>query len=186
MAPTPSSMLPLGTIAPEFKLHNPLTKKFQSLQELKSSKGTVIIFMCNHCPYVKFALPEIVRVSNDYQKKGISFIAINSNDPIAFPEDAPSKMANLAQSQHFVFPYLFDETQETAKAYRAECTPDFFVFDGDLKCVYRGQLDDSRPGKDPAELTGKDLRGALDCLLEGKPIDSDQKPSLGCNIKWGE
>ena len=142
------------------------------------------MFLCNHCPFVIHVLPEILRVAKDYSKKGISFISISSNDPISYPEDAPHKMAALAKSHKFTFPYLFDDTQKVAKAYQAECTPDFFVFDGDLKCVYRGQLDDSRPSRDPSNLTGKDLRTALDSLLSGKPIDPNQKPSMGCNIKW--
>lgn len=144
------------------------------------------MFICNHCPFVLHVLPEINRLTRDYEKKGISFVAISSNDPISFPEDAPKKMAFFAKSHNFTFPYLFDETQETAKAYQAVCTPDFFVFDGALKCVYRGQLDDSRPSNGVANLSGKDLRAALDCLLDGKPIDPNQKPSMGCNIKWRE
>lgn len=186
MPVTYSSMLPLGTLAPDFTLENPLSGREQSLQDLKSSQGTVIMFMCNHCPYVKHALPEILKITNEYGKKGISFIGINANNPADYPQDAPPKMAELAKSLHFNFPYLFDKTQEIAKAYHAECTPDFFLFDENLKCVYRGRLDESSPGKDPSLLTGKDLRNALDFLLAGKAIDPDQKPSMGCNIKWKE
>lgn len=183
MAVTFSSMLPLGTVAPNFNLLNPVTGKFESLQDIKSSSGTVIMFICNHCPFVKHINPEIVKLAKTYQEKGVSFVAISSNDPITHPQDGPEQMAEVAKSLSYSFPYLFDETQNVAKDYHAVCTPDFFVFDGDLKCVYRGQLDDSRPNS-ATPVTGKDLRQALDHLLAGEPINADQKPSMGCNIKW--
>lgn len=183
MAIIESSMLPLGTTAPPFSLIAPLDGKFYTLDALKSKKGTVIMFICNHCPFVKQARPEFIRIAHQYQKKGISFVAINSNDPTTYPDDAPDKMADIAREFHFDFPYLFDESQDVARAYHAVCTPDFFVFDGELKCVYRGQLDDSRPNNGISP-TGKDLREALDCLLKGLPISPTQKPSMGCSIKW--
>jgi len=183
MAQTLSTMLPLGTPAPNFTLPDTVSGRTISLPELKSNLATVVMFICNHCPYVKHAQQELVRVANDYQRRNISFIAISSNDIAAYPEDAPEKMREVATALAYPFPYLFDETQEVAKAYRAACTPDFFVFDWDLKCVYRGQLDDSRPGND-IPLTGRDLRAALDNILQGKPVNPDQRPSIGCNIKW--
>jgi len=186
MAITLSRMIPLGTIAPDFDLPNMVTGQFLSLQSLKSPTGTVIMFLCNHCPFVKHLLPEIIKLAHDYEKKGIVFVGISSNDAIAYPEDAPHKMTEVAKAHKFPFPYLFDESQEVAKAYHAECTPDFFVFDGTLKCVYRGQFDESRPSTDLSTLTGKDLRAALECLLNEIPIDSNQKPSMGCDIKWKE
>lgn len=186
MAITRSSMLPLGTVAPDFELTNTITGQPLSLQALKSPMGTVIMFICNHCPFVKHVLPQILKIAHEYGEKGISFVAISANDPIAYPEDAPQQMTEMAKAHDFSFPYLFDETQNVAKAYQAVCTPDFFVFDGALRCVYRGQLDDSSPNKDRAYLTGLTLRKALDCLISGDPIDPDQKPSMGCNIKWKE
>ncbi|MFD2673058.1 thioredoxin family protein [Marinicrinis sediminis] len=183
MARTPSNMLPLGTLAPSFKLLNPVEGVSQSLQELKSDKGTVIIFMCNHCPFVKHVMDELVNLAAEYQQKGIAFIAINANDAEQYPDDSPAHMKELAHAMAFSFPYLYDETQEVAKAYEAACTPDFFLFDGDLRLVYRGQLDDSRPGSE-IPVTGQDLRKAMDQVLSGEPVFEDQKPSLGCNIKW--
>jgi peroxiredoxin len=183
MAETPSNMLPLGTQAPDFSLQDVVSEKILSLQQLKSDKATVIMFICNHCPYVKHVQHELVRVANDYQAKGVRFIAINANDIANYPEDAPDKMRKVAQQLGYPFPYLFDETQEAARAYQAACTPDFYVFDKDLKCVYRGQFDDSRP-KNNIPVTGKDLRAVLDCILANKSIDPQQKPSVGCNIKW--
>lgn len=184
MSLTLSSMLPLGTLAPDFNLPNTITGQSLSLEALKSSTGTVIMFICNHCPFVKHVLPQILKIAHEYGEKGISFVAISANDPITHPEDGPQQMAEMAKAHNFPFPYLFDETQEVAKAYQAECTPDFFVFDSALRCVYRGQLDDSHPSKDIAHLTGLALRTALNCLISGNPIDPDQKPSMGCNIKW--
>ncbi len=184
MAVTPSNMLPIGTKAPDFALYDTLSGERKALGELKSDKGTLVMFICNHCPYVKHVNPELVRVANDYQKKGISFIAINSNDVKSHPEDAPDKMTQNAKEQGYPFPYLFDETQEVAKAYKAACTPDFFLFDGDLKLVYCGRLDASSPGNNKP-LNGKDLRNALDKLLKGETTpEEEQYPSMGCNIKW--
>jgi thiol-disulfide isomerase/thioredoxin len=182
MAQTPSTMLPLGTNAPAFTLPDTVSGKTLSLQQVKGSKGTVVMFICNHCPYVKHVNSELVRVAKDYQPKGIGFLAISANDAVNYPEDAPEKMKAAAKSLGYPFPYLYDESQATAKAYQAACTPDLFLFDANLGCVYRGQLDDSRPGK--GEPDGKDLRAAMDALVAGKPISLEQKPSVGCNIKW--
>ncbi|MDM8558595.1 thioredoxin family protein [Candidatus Parabeggiatoa sp. HSG14] len=183
MAQTPSNMMPLGTTAHDFSLLNAVTGKTVTLQGLKSDIATVIMFICNHCPFVKHVQGELVRLANDYQSKGISFIAINANDAANYPDDSPDKMKEVAQKLGYSFPYLFDETQEIAKAYQAACTPDFYIFDKALKCVYRGQLDEARPGNN-SPVTGKDIRAALDALLAGQPINPDQKPSIGCNIKW--
>ena len=183
MALTPSSMLALGTQAPDFKLMDTLTGKTYNLEVAKGSKATVIMFICNHCPYVKHVIPELVRLAKDYQAKDIGFVAISANDVTGYPEDAPEKMTQLARQLGFSFPYLYDEIQSTAKAYQATCTPDFFIFDKDLLCIYRGQLDGSRPGNKTA-VTGKDIRAALDNILQGKPVNPQQIPSMGCNIKW--
>lgn len=183
MSRTPSNMLPLGTTAPEFSLMDTVSKKTVNLQALKGQKGTVIMFICNHCPFVKHVNPEIVKLAAAYQEKGIGFIAISSNDVENYPQDAPDLMKENAKQEGYLFPYLYDATQETAKAYKAACTPDFYLFDTDLELVYRGQLDDSRPGNG-IPLTGNNLRNALDATLSGREIDPDQKPSIGCNIKW--
>lgn len=183
MSRTPSNMLPLGTKAPEFSLTDTVTDKSVNLQALKGDQGTVIMFICNHCPFVKHVNPEIVKLAKEYQDKGIGFIAISSNDVENYPQDAPDLMKENAKEMGYTFPYLYDETQDVAQAYRAACTPDFYLFDDHLKLVYRGQLDDSRPGNG-LPLTGNDLRNALDALLSGEEIDQDQKPSIGCNIKW--
>jgi peroxiredoxin len=183
MAQTPSNMLPLGTLAPSFSLPDAISGKILSLAELKSEAATVIMFICNHCPYVKHVQHELVRLAIDYQPRGVAFIAISSNDIVAYPEDAPEHMKTFARTAGFTFPYLFDETQEVAHAYQAACTPDFYVFDRERKCVYRGQLDDSRPNNG-VPVTGKDLRAALEAILAGKPVSAEQKPSIGCNIKW--
>lgn len=183
MARTPSNMLPLGTKAPKFSLFDTVSEKTLNLQTLKGEKGTVIMFTCNHCPFVIHVNPEISRLGKEYQKLGIGFIAISSNDVENYPQDAPHLMKEVAQEQLYSFPYLYDETQEVAKAYQAACTPDFYLFDRNLELVYRGQLDDSRPGNG-IPLTGSDLRSAMDALLNNKEIDSNQKPSIGCNIKW--
>lgn len=183
MAPTPSNMLALGTKAHPFTLTDAVSGEKKSLDELRSDKATVIMFICNHCPFVKHVLDGIIQLANDYIPKGVSFIAINSNDAEAYPDDSPENMKKLAQEKQFPFVYLFDETQEVAKAYRAACTPDFYVFDGGMKLAYRGQLDGSRPGND-IPVTGEDIRSALDALLSGRPVSEDQKPSIGCNIKW--
>jgi peroxiredoxin len=183
MARTESNMFPLGKEAPQFTLPDVVSGKNVSLNDIKSDVATVVMFICNHCPFVKHVQHELVRLANDYIPKGISFVAINSNDVENYPDDSPEKMKEVAEELGYPFPYLFDETQEVAKAYDAACTPDFYIFDGDLKCVYRGQLDDSRPGND-IPVTGESIRKALDQLLKGEPVDPNQRPSLGCNIKW--
>lgn len=185
MARTPSNMLPLGTTAPDFELLDTISDNKLSLKEIKGKKGTVVMFICNHCPFVVHVNPEITRLAGEYQDKGIGFIAISSNDVENYPQDAPHLMKAKAREEGYPFPYLYDETQKVAKAYDAACTPDFYLFDTDLKLVYRGQLDNSRPGNG-LPLTGEDLRRAMDALLTGTAIDPEQKPSLGCNIKWKE
>jgi len=176
-------MVPLGSQAPDFALPDTVSGETLQLQDLKSDKATVIMFICNHCPFVKHVQAELVRLAGDYQPKGVSFVAISSNDAASHPEDGPDRMRAVAREQQYPFPYLHDESQQTARAYDAACTPDFFVYDGQLKLVYRGQLDDSRPGG-AAPVTGRDLRTALDALLAGRAVPADQKPSIGCNIKW--
>lgn len=183
MAETPSTMQPLGFTAPDFNLKDVVSDKFKSLRDLASRQGTVIMFICNHCPFVKHVNNQLVKLASDYIPKGISFIAISSNDAEMYPEDGPDKMKDNAIRLQYPFPYLYDETQEVARAYDAACTPDFFIFDGGLKCVYRGQLDDSRPSNGKL-VTGLDIRNALDALLSGTEVSKDQKPSIGCNIKW--
>ncbi|MGG3801575.1 thioredoxin family protein [Metabacillus fastidiosus] len=183
MARTESKMFPLGSTAPDFNLLNTVNGETVSLQDIKSDTATVIMFICNHCPFVKHVDDELIRLANDYQPKGISFIAISSNDVENYPDDSPENMKKTAKELGYPFPYLYDETQEVAKAYDAACTPDFYIFDGDLKCVYRGQLDDSRPGNEKP-VTGESIRAALDALLHNEPVSDVQKPSLGCNIKW--
>ena len=183
MALTPSNMIPLGTTAPSFTLPDTVSGNQLSLDQLKGTNATVIMFICNHCPYVKHINSELVLVANDYKSKGVNFIAISSNDVTTHPEDSPEKMKQVALEQGYPFPYLYDESQAVAKAYDAACTPDFYIFDKDLKLVYRGQLDDSRPSN-PVPLSGKDVRTALDDLLSGKEISRFQRPSIGCNIKW--
>jgi peroxiredoxin len=183
MAATPSKMIPLGTKAPDFNLPDTLTGKMISLKDIKSEIATVIMFLCNHCPYVKHINTELVKLCNEYIPRGITFIGISSNDVINYPEDSPENMKWIGRRLGYPFPYLYDETQSVAKGYNAACTPDFYIFDKKLKLVYRGQFDDSRPGNG-LPVTGKDIRLALDNILNKKPITSEQKPSLGCNIKW--
>lgn len=183
MSATPSTMMPLGTIAPSFELPDTVSGETMSLSELKGEKATLVMFLCNHCPYVLHVNDELVRIANEYQPKGISFIAISSNDVVNYPQDSPELMKIHAKKVGYPFPYLYDETQEVAKAYDAACTPDLFLFDQDLRCVYRGQLDDSRPNNN-LPVTGKDMRIALDVLLSGEKISEQQIPSIGCNIKW--
>jgi peroxiredoxin len=178
-------MLPLGTVAPDFTLPDAVSGQMMSLQSLKSDKATVIMFICNHCPYVKHIQAHLVSLGRECSPRGISVIAINSNDVENYPEDSPEKMKAVAEQWAYPFPYLFDESQAVAKAYQAACTPDFYVFDKALKCVYRGQFDDSRP-QNGIPVTGRDVREALDAILLGIPVDAEQKPSLGCNIKWKE
>jgi peroxiredoxin len=177
-------MLPLGTVAPDFSLPDPSGKIF-SLKDFSGAPALLVIFLCNHCPYVKHIRFELAKLVREYQSRGVAVVGINSNDAASYPEDSPEMMAREIQSVGYTFPYLYDETQEVAKAYRAACTPDFFLFDKDRRLVYRGQFDDSRPREEhPLPVTGKDLRAALDAVLAGKPVPSVQKPSLGCNIKW--
>lgn len=183
MAATPSAMIPLGTIAPDFTLLNPVTNEQQSLASLRSDTATVIMFICNHCPFVQHVNAGLVQLANDYMPKGVSFIAISSNDAEYYPEDSPEKMVEYAHTLGYPFPYLYDATQDVARAYHATCTPDFYVFDGNLACVYRGQFDTSRPGNG-IPVTGGDIRHALDALLAGTPVSPEQTPSIGCNIKW--
>ena len=184
MAYTESKMLPLGTQAPDFKLPDTVSGKTLGLQDIASPKATVIMFLCNHCPYVLYVNDEIVRVAREYQAKGVSFAGISSNDAEAYPEDGPEKMREQAQRVGYTFPYLYDASQEVARAYDAACTPEFYVFDADLRLAYRGQLDNSRPKRNPEPPTGADLRAALDAVLAGKSPDPIQRPSGGCNIKW--
>lgn len=183
MALTSSTMMPLGTVAPQFQLPDVISERTYSLDDLKSDKATVIMFICNHCPYVKHVQSELVKMAEDYIPEGVKFIAISSNDVENYPEDSPELMRAEARKWGYPFPYLYDETQIVAKAYDAACTPDFYIFDSAKKLIYRGQLDDSRPGNGKP-LTGKDLRGALEDYLKGNPIAEDQIPSQGCNIKW--
>jgi len=183
MARTPSNMLALGTKAPEFNLFNTVDGSHVQLQDAKGKNGTVILFICNHCPFVVHVNDELTSIANDYAKKDIGFIAISSNDAKTYPQDGPDQMTTHAKNIGYPFPYLYDESQEVARAYDAACTPDIYVFDTDLELEYRGQLDDSRPDNG-IPLTGKDLRNALDSLLDGKENTAVQKPSIGCNIKW--
>ena len=176
-------MLPLGTKAPDFSLVDTKDDQIKSLNNLKGNVGTLVMFICNHCPFVIHVNEQLVQLANDYKAKNISFIAISSNDVVNYPQDGPDKMKTHAEVNHYPFPYLYDETQDIAKAYDAACTPDFFLFDKELKLVYAGQLDDSRPGNGIL-VTGADLRAALDALIDNEAIDPNQKPSMGCNIKW--
>ena len=185
MARTPSVMTTLGKKAPDFTLYDTVSGNNLSLQNLKGTTGTVIMFICNHCPFVKHVNAQLVQLGNDYKSKGVGFIAISSNDVAGYPQDGPEQMKLVAEELKYPFPYLYDATQEVAKAYQAACTPDFFIFDGNLSLAYRGQLDDSRPGNEKP-VTGADIRNALDHLLAGKPVPEDQKPGIGCNIKWRE
>lgn len=183
MAETPSEMIPLGTKAPDFALFDTISGKTLSLNEIKSDIATVIMFICNHCPYVKLLQTKLVETAKEYQRKGISFIAINSNDVEKYPSDDPAHMKLEAEKHQYPFPYLFDETQMIARAYHAACTPDFYVFDKNLLCVYRGRFDEATPGNQKP-VTGKDLTRALDALLKGEAVDDEQIASVGCNIKW--
>ncbi len=183
MAATPSTMISLGTQASPFALRDPATGKILSLDDVKGEKGLLAMFICNHCPFVKYVASELACIGHVYMPKGLGVVAINSNDVESYPDDSPEKMVEEAELRGYPFPYLYDETQEVARAYDAACTPDFFLYDANLSLVYRGQLDDSRPGND-LPVTGGDIRGAIESLLAGEPISSDQKPSIGCNIKW--
>lgn len=183
MALKESSMLPLGTRAPSFTLYDVISKQELTLDELKSETATVIMFICNHCPYVKHVQPELIRMADDYRPEGIAFVAISSNDVEKYPEDSPDLMREEARKWGYSFPYLYDETQAVARSYDAVCTPDFYIFDKAMKLIYRGRLDDSRPGNEKP-LTGRDMRQALDDCLKGNPVSTHQIPSQGCNIKW--
>ena len=184
MSLTPSKMLSLGTKASNFKLLDTISGNKLSYKELRGDKGTLVQFICNHCPYVVHVNSQLVQLANDYIPKGINFIAISSNDVENYPQDAPDLMTKVARELNYPFPYLYDKKQEVAKSYLAACTPDFFLFDQEDKLVYRGQLDESRPNNG-IPLTGKDIRNAIDLLLEGKIIpEVEQHPSVGCNIKW--
>ena len=182
MAKTPSNMVTLGTKAPKFELLNTVDDILYSSEDLFSKNGTVVMFICNHCPFVIHVIDEIVSISENY-KENISFVAISSNDVINYPDDSPENMKKLAANKNFSFPYLYDETQEVAKSFDAACTPDFFLYNDENKLVYRGQMDDSRPGNG-IPVTGNDLKTALDNLINNIEISSEQKPSIGCNIKW--
>ncbi len=183
MALTPSNMIELGTKAPDFKLIDTITNNVFSYQDIKGELGTVVMFICNHCPFVIHVIDEIVRVANDYRVLGFGFVAISSNDISAYPQDGPAAMWENARKNNFTFPYLLDETQEVAKAYDAACTPDFYLFGADDRLVYRGQLDASRPGNG-ISVNGRDLREALDNVFNSRPQTMIQKPSIGCSIKW--
>ena len=183
MALTPSTMLPLGTAAPDFRLPDVVSGKTISLATFAGKKALLVMFICRHCPYVVHVKDELARLGKDYAKKDAGIVAISANDAANYPDDAPEQLKAMAQELGFTFPFCYDESQETATAYTAACTPDFFLFDANRKLVYRGQLDDSRPGNGKP-LNGKDLRAAIDAVLAGKPVSADQKPSVGCNIKW--
>jgi len=182
MVQTASTMMSLGAKAPDFSLPD-TSGNMVSLSDFDGAKAFLVMFICNHCPFVKHVRDQLADLGAAYQEKGVGVAAIMSNDVANFPDDSPEKMAEEVRLAGYTFPYLYDETQSVAKAYRAACTPDFFLFDGDKRLVYRGQLDDARPGNDKP-VTGADLRAALDAVLAGKPIPEPQKPSIGCNIKW--
>lgn len=183
MAQTPSNMAPIGSRIPLFKLIDVNDNIFKRSTELLGKQGTLVMFICNHCPFVHHTIEEIVRISNDYRVQGISIIAISSNDIEKYPEDSPEKMTDFAYQNNLDFPYLYDESQEVAKAFDATCTPDFFLYDEQGFLVYRGQMDDSRPGNGIA-VSGYDLRVSIECLINNTPNTLNQKPSIGCNIKW--
>ncbi|MCX6150047.1 MAG: thioredoxin family protein [Ignavibacteriales bacterium] len=178
-----SNMLPLGTKAPDFNLPDTISGKVVSLMEIKSTIATVVMFICNHCPYVIHIQNKLSQVVKEFQVKGISFAAISSNDVIKYPEDSPERMKEVAAKIGFTFPYLYDESQDIARAYKAECTPEFYIFDKDLQLVYRGQFDDSRPSLN-IPVTGDSIKNTLEKMIAGAPVDTDQKPSIGCSIKW--
>jgi peroxiredoxin len=183
MVNTASTMtLPLGAEAPDFSLPD-VDGKTVSLADFRDAPALLVIFLCNHCPFVKHVADELARLGREYQARGVAIVGINSNDANSYPADSPAEMRREARQRGYTFPYLYDEAQETAKAYRAACTPDFFLFGKDRKLVYRGQLDSSRPGSN-TPVTGEDLRAALDAVLEGKPVAEKQRASIGCNIKW--
>jgi peroxiredoxin len=183
MVQTTSKIIPLGTIAPNFRLKDTNSNDTYSFEDIKGSKGTLVVFICNHCPFVLHAPPEITMIANDYRVQGLGVVAISSNDIIKFPEDAPEMMTEFAFQHKIDFPYLFDESQEVAKNYDAACTPDFYLFDSNNKLYYHGQLDDSRP-ENGISLSRSDLRSAIDALIYNRSLKNLQKPSIGCGIKW--
>lgn len=183
MALTPSTMLPLGTKAPDFQLPDVVSGQTLSLASFADKKALLVMFICRHCPFVKHVQAELAKLGKDYAAKEVGIVAISANNAAQYPDDAPDKLKEMAAEQGFTFPFCYDDTQQTAKAYKAACTPDFFVFDAHQQLVYRGQLDDSRPSNG-LPVTGKDLRAALDAVLADKPVEQEQKPSIGCNIKW--
>lgn len=183
MARTESNMLALGTHAPDFHLPDVTSGETISLDRFKNKKALLVMFICRHCPYVQHVQQELSRLGKDYAGTALGILAISSNDAAAYPDDGPESLREMAAQLGFAFPYLYDESQETARAYSAACTPDFFLFDDQRRLVYRGQLDDSRPGNGKP-VTGRDLRTAIDAVLAGRPVDQNQRPSLGCNIKW--
>ncbi len=183
MAQTASTMLPLGTPAPTFDLPEPATGRTVALTDFQNAPALLVIFMCNHCPFVKHLRQGLAQFAREYQDRGLAIVAVSANDVANYPEDSPARMVEEARMFGYPFPYLYDETQVVAKAYRAACTPDFFLFDAGRKLVYRGQFDGSRPGNN-LPVTGADLRAAADAALAGQPVSSNQKPSIGCNIKW--
>jgi peroxiredoxin len=185
MVKTASTMMPLGAVAPDFSLPNTIDGKVMSLADFKEKQALLMMFICNHCPFVVHVQEELARVGRDYQDKDIAIVAVSANDADNYPDDAPALLKERAEQLGYAFPYLYDESQSTAKAYSAACTPDFFLFDADRKLVYRGQMDGSRPGNN-IPVTGVDLRRAIDALLDGQSISTDQTPSIGCNIKWKE
>jgi len=182
MTKTPSTMRPLGIQAPEFRLTE-TGGRTVSLADFKDAPALLVAFICNHCPFVQHIRQELARLAREYQARGVAIVGINANDASRYPDDSPARMAEEVKAAGYTFPYLFDETQEVARAYRAACTPDFFLFDAGRRLVYRGQMDDSRPGNG-LPVTGKDLRAALDAVLSDRPIPAAQKPSMGCDIKW--
>ncbi|TVQ37090.1 MAG: thioredoxin family protein [Wenzhouxiangella sp.] len=183
MAKTESNMLPLGTPAPDFSLPDTVSGRTLNFADIAGERATLVMFICNHCPFVKHVLDELVRLGEDYADQPVGLVAISSNDVTGYPQDRPERMKELAEQRGFAFPYLYDESQNTARAYDAACTPDFYVFDSEKRLAYRGQLDDSRPGNG-VPVTGSDVRAAVDALLAGHTVSGQQKPSIGCNIKW--
>ena len=178
-----SVMLPLGTLAPSFTLPDVVSGQVYSLDSFTGKSALLVMFLCRHCPYVQHVQDQLTQLGQDYKDTGLGIIAISSNDPAPYPEDAPERLKDLAQRLNWRFPFCFDQTQEVAKAYKAACTPDFYLFNAKRELVYRGQLDDSRPGSNQP-VTGRDLRAAIDAVLAGKPVDANQQPSIGCGIKW--
>ncbi len=178
-----SVMLPLGTQAPAFKLRDVVTGRSYSLDSFAGKTAVLVMFICRHCPYVVHVEQELARIGRDYRESNLGIVAISSNDPVGYPDDAPKRLKEMAERLGFTFPFCWDETQAVAKAYRAACTPDFYLFDSERRLVYRGQLDESRPGNNKP-VTGRDLRAAIEAVLGGTPVDSNQRASIGCSIKW--